>query len=293
MIKHLTWRIGAVTVTRLQEIEQIIPYDPVTPFFPQATVEALAELPELKPDYVTDDGALRLSIHTLLVDAPGLRLVVDTCVGNDRPRAFITEEPLQTPFLENMESLGWSPDRVDAVICTHMHVDHVGWNTRLVDGLFIPTFPNARYYFGREEFEHFRKTETGEVAIIAADSINPVIEAGLARFVETNHRFSDEISLIPTPGHTPGHVSVAIESMGERALISGDFVHHPCQMARPGWMTPWEHDHEQSLETRLSLFSDLADSGDLLIGTHFAAPTAGHVERNGGAFRFTGWKSGS
>ena len=283
----MQWQIGAVTVTRLQEIEQIIPYNCAAPFFAEATPEALEELPELKPDYVTAQGALRLSIHTLLVDAPGLRLVVDTCVGNDRPRQFICEEPLQTAFLENMAALGWPPETVDAVICTHMHVDHVGWNTRLVDGAFVPTFANALYYFAETEYAFFRENQTTEAAEIAADSINPVVDAGLARFVAANHRFSAEISLLPTPGHTAGHVSVAIESMGQRAIISGDCVHHPCQMARPGWMTPWEHDRAQSLKTRLSLFSDLADSGDLLIGTHFAAPTAGRILRENGAFRFT------
>ena len=287
MSQPLQWQIGAVTITRLQEIEQIIPYNPVTPFFAEATPEALARLPDLKPDFVTQDGALRLSIHTLLVDAPGLRLVVDTCVGNDRPRAFICEEPLQTAFLENMAALGWPPESVDAVICTHMHVDHVGWNTRLVDGVFVPTFAHAAYYFAEAEYAHFRQSQTAEDAAIAADAIAPVVDAGLARFVATDHRFSPEIRLLPTPGHTAGHVSVVIESMGHRAIISGDCVHHPCQMARPGWMTPWEHDRAQSLETRLALFADLADSGDLLIGTHFAAPTAGRVVRENGAFRFT------
>lgn len=287
MDEYLSWKIGAVTVTRLQEIEQIIPYNPVTPFFPDATAEALAEMPELKPNFVTEEGAIRLSIHSLLVEAPGLRLVVDTCVGNDRPRDFICEEPLQTAFLEKMAALGWTPDSVDAVICTHMHVDHVGWNTRLVDGAFVPTFPKAAYYFAKAEYAHFRQTEAGERATIAKDAINPVVDAGLARFVEADHRFSDEVRLLPTPGHTPGHVSVVIESLGARAVISGDCVHHPCQMPRPNWMTPWEHDPKQVLETRLALFADLADSGDLFIGTHFASPTAGHVVRDGDGFRFS------
>lgn len=284
----LRWRVGAVTVTRLREITLTIPYDPVHPFLPEATPAALAAHPELRPHHVTAAGALRLSSHALLVDAPGLRLVVDTCVGNDRAREFICAEPLRTDFLDRMRTLGWAPESVEAVLCTHLHVDHVGWNTRLVDGVFTPTFPNARYCFARAEFEHFMSAPAGEAAVVAADSIAPIIKAGLAHLVEPTHRFTPEISLLPTPGHTIGHVSVLIESDGERAVITGDAIHHPCQMAHPDWLTPWEFDRAQALATRRALLDDLADRGTRLIGTHFPAPTAGWVTRAGDVYAFVG-----
>jgi glyoxylase-like metal-dependent hydrolase (beta-lactamase superfamily II) len=290
--QDLQWTVGKVTVTRLLETELVIPYNPVTPFLADATPEALAAIPDMSPHFVTPEGALRLSIHALLIDAPGLRLVVDTCVGNDRARAFINDEPLQTRFLENMEALGWAAETVDAVVCTHLHVDHVGWNTRLVDGAFVPTFPKARYCFARDEYVQFMAEveaasgPTAEKATIHDDAVRPVVDAGLVHLVACDHQFTSEIRLLPTPGHTAGHVSVLIESEGQRAIISGDAVHHPCQLNQPAWMTPWEHDPAQALETRVALFDDLADSPTRLIGTHFAAPTSGFVVRDADGFRF-------
>jgi glyoxylase-like metal-dependent hydrolase (beta-lactamase superfamily II) len=141
------WTIGKVSITKLPEIEIVIPYNADAPFLPDATPEALARIDGVCPNYITHDGALRMSFHALLVDAPGLRLVVDTCIGNDRAREYLCEEPLQTGFLEDLTAVGWPPDSVDAVLCTHMHVDHVGWNTRLENGAWVPTFPNATYFF--------------------------------------------------------------------------------------------------------------------------------------------------
>lgn len=284
MTDNLSWTVGDVSITRLQEIELPVPYNPAWPFLPDATPAALAEIPGLEP-YITADGGLILSFHALLVDAPGLRLVVDTCFGNDREHAYLGKA-LQTDFLERMESLGWAPDSVDAVICTHMHFDHVGWNTRLEDGRFVPTFPRARYLVCDREYEHFTANLAGDDITLHAQALQPVADAGLLRRVAPDHRLSPEVSLLPTPGHTIGHVSVAIESRGQRALISGDFLHHPCQLPRPHWNTTFEHDPVQSVATRLSVLDELATSGTLLIGTHFPAPTAGHVVSDGKAWTF-------
>jgi glyoxylase-like metal-dependent hydrolase (beta-lactamase superfamily II) len=265
----------------------LLPYNKDVPFLVDATPEALEKIPGMKPDFVTQDGALRLSYHSLLVDSPNLRVVVDTCVGNDRPRQFITEVPLQTHYLKELNELGWSPDSVDVVLCTHMHVDHVGWNTRLVDDEFVPTFPNAEYLFAKTEFDHFSNLfHEEEQKVIFNDSIKPILDAGLEKFIQTDHRLSDELYLLPTPGHTPGHVSVVIESEGERAIISGDAIHHPCQMPNTHWMTAWEYDAKQALLTREKLLKDLSKTQDLLIGTHFAAPTAGKVCVENGRFIF-------
>jgi glyoxylase-like metal-dependent hydrolase (beta-lactamase superfamily II) len=285
----LSWKVGAVTVTRIVEIEVPIAYNAARPFLPGASPEALAAIPWLHPHYVTPEGHLKLSIHALLVEAPGLRLVVDTCVGNDRPRSFMGGRPLATDFLQHFEATGWTREGVDAVVCTHLHVDHVGWNTMLQDGQWVPTFPKARYLIGRTEHAHWSAEGDAEQQQILADSIQPVFDAGLIDLVEMDHRLSDEVRLVPTPGHTPGHVSVMIESQGERAMITGDMTHHPCQLAHPEWSPPFDSDPMASAAMRRGVFEDLADQPVLVIGTHYAAPTAGHVKRDGGAFRFDGW----
>jgi len=284
----LSWKVGAVTVTRVVELELPVPYNAAQPFLAEATPEALGVHGWLYPDYVTPEGHLRLSIHALLVEAPGLRLVVDTCIGNDRPRGITGGQPLATGFLKAFADAGWTREGVDAVVCTHLHVDHVGWNTMLVDGKWVPTFPKARYLIGRAEHAHWSAEDEGETPQILADSVQPIFDAGLVDLVEMDHVISPELRLVPTPGHTPGHVSVAIDSEGQRALITGDFTHHPCQMAHPEWSPPFDSDPKAAGVMRRQMFADMADQPVLVIGTHYAAPTAGHVKRDGDAFRFEG-----
>ena len=286
----LTWKVGAVTVTRIVEIELPVPYSEARPFLAEARPEVLKTIPWLYPDYVTEDGSLRLSIHALLVEAPGLRLVVDTCIGNDRPRSLLGGQALATGFLDQLTAAGWSRESVDHVICTHLHVDHVGWNTMLVDGKWVPTFPKARYLIGAREHAHWSAHEDDEQQAILSDSVQPIFDAGLAQLVEMDHRLSAEVRLIPTPGHTPGHVSVMIESEGQSAMSTGDAVHHPCQLAHPDWSPPFDSDGKASAVMRRQMFEDTADKPILVIGTHFAAPTAGHVVRDGQGYRFKGFE---
>src|SRR5438445_454765 len=163
---------------------------------------------------------------------------------------------------------------------------HVGWTTMLVVGRWVPRFPNARYPVGRVTYAHWTSQhEREDRAAILADSVAPVWDAGLVDLVETDHRISDEISLVPTPGHTPGHVSVRISSCGEEALITGDFMHHPCQIARPEWSSTADSDPVLARQTRERMVTGLADRPTLVIGTHFAGRTAGRVGHDGNAFR--------
>jgi glyoxylase-like metal-dependent hydrolase (beta-lactamase superfamily II) len=155
----------------------------------------------------------------------------------------------------------------------------------LVDGKWVPTFPNARYLIGRREYEHWNAEQDAENQQILSDSVRPVLEAGLAELVELDHRISPEIRLIPSTGHTPGHVCVRIDSGGEAAVITGDMSHHPCQLAHPDWSPRFDSDPAQSAATRARLFAEWADQPILVIGTHYAAPTAGHIRRDGAAFR--------
>jgi glyoxylase-like metal-dependent hydrolase (beta-lactamase superfamily II) len=281
-----SWQIGDVTVTRIVEFETRIPWREQSPFIAEATPAALAGIPWLAPHYVTPEGHLRSSVHALLVDAPNLRLVVDTCIGNDKPRRLTGGHALQTRFLEGFEAAGWKRERVDVVVCTHLHVDHVGWNTMLADGKWVPTFPRARYLFARAEFEYWQQYPEAEQQALMNDSIRPIFDAGLADLVATDHVLSPEIRLIPTPGHTPGHVSVEIRSAGARALITGDFIHHPCQIARPEWCVPFDEDRDAALEMRRQMLEALADQPTLMIGTHFATPAAGCVRRDEATYRF-------
>jgi glyoxylase-like metal-dependent hydrolase (beta-lactamase superfamily II) len=209
------WRIGEVTITKIVELE-------VTGgsrfILPQATPEAILPIGWLQPDFADERGRLRMSIHALVVEAPGRRIVVDTCLGNDKEnRRIPTWNGLQTSLLADLAVAGYPRETIDTVICTHLHVDHVGWNTMLVDGRWIPTFPRARYLMGRVEHGHWTtQHEREDMAAVLADSVAPVWGAGLVDLVETDHRLSDEISFVPTPGHTPGHVSVQIASRERR-----------------------------------------------------------------------------
>ncbi|HEV8032866.1 MAG TPA: MBL fold metallo-hydrolase [Stellaceae bacterium] len=283
------WRIGRVTVTKIVELE-------VTGgsrfILPQATYEEILPIGWLQPHFADERGRLKMSIHALVVETPDRRIVVDTCLGNDKQnRRIPTWNNLQGPFLADLAAAGYPRESIDTVLCTHLHVDHVGWNTMLVDGTngtktWVPTFPKARYLMGRIEFAHWQsQRERDDMAAIFADSVKPVHEAGLVDLVENDHRVCDEISLVPTIGHTPGHVSVRIRSAGEEALITGDFMHHPCQIARPDWSSTADSDPHQARRTRERMLKDLSERPVLVIGTHFAGATAGHIVRDGDVYR--------
>jgi glyoxylase-like metal-dependent hydrolase (beta-lactamase superfamily II) len=280
----MKWRIGKVTVTKIVELEAT---GGSRFLLPQATREAVLPIAWLFPHFADEAGRLKMSIHALVIETPTRRIIVDTCLGNDKENRPIPGwNRLQTRFLADLAAAGYPRERIDTVLCTHLHVDHVGWNTMLRDGRWVPTFPHARYLFGRVEFAHWAE-EGGraDMAAVLADSVRPIVDAGLADFVETDHRVCEEVDLVPTAGHTPGHVSVRIRSGGEEALITGDFMHHPCQIARPEWSSTADSDPEQARRTRAAMLARLAGAPVLVLGTHFAGPTAGRIVRDGEAFR--------
>ena len=284
----LSWTIGDVKITRVDQIESpFIPTGGKGPMGEDGTPDNIKTIAWLVPHFANEHGHVRMSVHALLVEAPGMWLVVDTCVGNDKPRGNPFFNKMQTAFLDEFAKAGWTRERVDAVVCTHMHVDHVRWNTMLQDGAWIPTFPNARYLLGKTEWAHWsgEDDDRAEQRQILSDSVQPLFDAGLVDLVETDHRISDHVRLIPTPGHTPGHVSVVIESRGERAVITGDAVHHPCQIAHPEWSSGFDSDQSLSRRTRRDFLAQFADDKTLVIGTHFASPTAGRLVRVGEGYR--------
>lgn len=285
-----SWKIGEVSITRIVEHESL--FD-MPMMFPKATMEALARLPWLWPEFLTPEAQGILSVHALVVEAPGCRILVDTCIGNDKNRApFENATRMQTSFLEDLKAAGFPPESFDFVICTHMHFDHVGWNTMLKDGEWVPTFPNARYLIAQREYDQWRidsqkppASDFDQVQVLAfADSMKPVLDAGLVDLVEEGHVICDAVRLVPTPGHSAGHVSVLIESGGESAVITGDMTHHPCQLAHPDWGMPLDFDDAQAIDARRRIFSQAADENVLVIGTHWAGRTASYIRREGQAF---------
>ena len=282
----LRWQVGEARITRV--LECIDDSDVMSFVLPQATPEALSTIPWLAPHFVNEKGALILSIHALVIETADRRILVDTCLGNDKERSLPSWNRRDGPFLRDLERAGYPPESIDTVLCTHLHVDHVGWNTRWDGERWIPTFPNARYLIARTEWEHWDQNPEAEgVGPVLTDSVRPIFEAGLADLVETNHRVSDEVELAPTPGHTPGHVSVWVRSNAEQAVITGDMIHHPCQIAHTDWASAVDSDAEQGTKSREQLLATCADQPILVIGTHFATPTAGHVVRDDGRYRLS------
>lgn len=280
-----TWKVGGVTITSVVESQTKLP---VGFLFPEAPADAIRSIAWLKPHFADEDGQVFIAVQALVVRTRDTLIVVDTCVGNDRKgRVLPTWDNLQTSFLEDLGAAGIDRAKVDVVLCTHLHPDHVGWNTMLVNGRWVPTFPNARYLIGKTEFEYWNaQRETPELSAVFEDAIDPILSAGLYTMVDERHRICAEVSLVPTPGHTPGHVSVRIESESERALITGDFIHHPCQMAYPDWKEFADADPWQSRKTRNAALAACADQPILVVGTHFPAPAGGLVIREREAYRF-------
>ena len=277
-----SWEVGDVRITSIVEMELPLPVELV---LPRGTAGSVLAQPWLRPDFATDDGLIHLRIQLLVVESRGRRIAIDTCVGNDKDRTTEFFHHMQLPFLDDMVAAGFPPESIDTVVCTHLHQDHVGWNTRWVDGEWVPTFPNARYLIGRIESEHWDAYGIHEDGDVYGDSVRPVIEAGLVDLVEFGHRVTDEVVMEPTPGHSPGHQSVHIISGGAQALITGDVMHHPLQCADPDLESGFDSDVEAARATRRALLARYAGTDVLVIGTHFGGRGAGHLVADGDAWR--------
>ena len=276
----MKWHIGDVTITQFVEIET---YGGKEYILPQATPEALRKLAWLCPHFADAAGRIRMSIHSFLVETPTRRIIVDTGMGNDKQRR---SQPAwngrKGRFLEHLAAAGCPADTIDTVLCTHLHVDHVGWNTVLVDGRWVPTFRHARYLMGRVEFDYWKDVRDPGAAAIFDDSIRPVASAGLVDLIDAGHHVCNEFSVIATPGHSPGHFSIHVSSRGEDALLLGDVAHHPCQMAHLDWCSTIDFDSQQSIRTRNELFSRFAGRPTLILAGHFVGGT---IVRDREAFR--------
>ncbi|MGB3508887.1 MAG: MBL fold metallo-hydrolase [Microcoleaceae cyanobacterium] len=279
----MSWKIGDVAITPIIELDLSVE---ASFTLPEATPENLApDFDWLQPHFVDPDGKLKFRVQALLVESCGHKIIIDTCVGNEKERTTPEFNQLDGPFLDEIAKSGFDRGEVDIVVCTHLHYDHVGWNTMKVDGKWIPTFPNARYQIARPEFEYCRNQKEGSWAQTFGDSVAPVFEAGLVDLVECDYQITPELQLFPTPGHTPGHCSVAISSRGQEALITGDVMHHPCQCAHPEWECVADTFPHQAEMTRRQFLERVGDRSILAIGTHWSAPHPVRIVKHK-----TGWK---
>lgn len=291
----MAWQVGAAVIEAVTETETVAP---VGVFFRLPDVDLTPYRSWLTP-FLTPKGHIRMVVQAMLLSVDGLRIVVDTCVGNGKNLGPMvpTFNDLDTPFLENLTAAGFAPDDVDLVICTHLHTDHVGWNTMLLDGEWVPTFPKARYVMSRADIDHWRGAEASFVAPGTPGmndlvnpfevSVEPLLERGVVDAIEPTYQVSASVSLIATPGHTPGHVSVRIDSNGSHALITGDMVHSPVQLVRPEWSSLADGDPDEARRTRERMCEQLSNQDVLIVGTHFPSPTAGRLVTDAtGEWRF-------
>ncbi|MBX4177374.1 MBL fold metallo-hydrolase [Streptomyces geysiriensis] len=284
-----SWTVGDTTVHRIDET--LLPPATGPWLLPGATPEVVTRQDWLRPDFADDDGVLRLGSHSFALTTGGLRVVVDTGIGNGKTRANPAWHDLRTDYPLRLTAAGFPPDTVDLVILTHLHTDHVGWNTTRTDDGWVPTFPNARYVVSRAERDFWAGYAMDEPRRqMFRDSVHPVEDAGLLDAVEVPAEGTDlapGLRLLPTPGHTPGHVAVRVGGPGGGALVTGDCVHHPVQLAHPELGSCVDIDPALAASIRRSLLASLAGTDTLVLGTHFPPPTAGRVVADGDAYRLT------
>ena len=286
-----TGKIGNITWHRIVEAEG--PEFDINFLLPDAPAEAINVYRDWMEPRFLEPGTNKLIMATqsYLLRTVHHNILIDTCVGNDKERRFYPPWSGQsdTKFVDNLHATGLSVDDIDFVICTHLHADHVGWNTRLLEGCWVPTFPNARYVFAKSEYEFWvdlnkkgKKYSDGCID----DSVLPLVEAGLVDIVSDDYQFNESIWFERTPGHTPGHVSIRIRSNGANAIIAGDVLHTPLQLREPRWSAIGCSDRLKSAETRCAFLERYCETDTLIMPEHFPSPSVGYIRRDGASFRF-------
>lgn len=265
----------------------------IFPAFDECAFEA--ERHWLEPwSFDAASGRLLMSLHSYVIRTARHTILVDTCVGNDKNRPDTKAWHMRDGrFLSDLAALGVAPEAVDFVLCTHLHVDHVGWNTRLDDGRWVPTFPNAKYLFHRVEYDYWESHEMADDVGAGMtrresfqDSVLPVVEAGQAELVDGDYAIDDALQLEPSPGHSPGHVFLNLESPDASAVFTGDVMHHPLQIAFPTWNSRYCHDAARSRATREAIVERCADTSTVVLAAHFPSPVAGRIISTGTRHRF-------
>lgn len=277
-------RIGDVTIDAV--IERDGPWRKPEDFFPgfdKATFDG--HIPSMEPEvYDKALGMLVMTYQTFVVRTPKSTILIDTCTGEDKGHPAPFDFPGKERWRDELFALGVTYESVDYVFCTHLHIDHTGWNTTLRDGRWVPTFPNARYIFHKGEYaaweaEHAKGANPP--GTVFRDNCLPIVEAGQALLVDDDYVLDDLITLTPTPGHSPCHCCVNISSNGQKAVVTGDMMHHAIQCREPDWSVSPDWDQAEAARSRRKFLSAVAGTDTLLLPIHFPAPTAGHVTTDG------------
>ena len=280
-------QVGDIEVARVVESQG--PMFGAETFFPDATPAALeAEYDWMLPDLFDPESNRYISCVQGFVFRTGHHTVlIDTCVGNDKSgRRRDDWNNGAWPYLDNLRGAGFDPGDIDVVMCTHLHVDHAGWNTRLENGRWVPTFPNAKYLMTATELAALgerRENAHPQYKALYEDSVLPVIESGQSVTVEMDHEIDGHVRLEPSPGHTPGHVSVRIGAADALAIATGDMIHHPIQAVYPAWNSRACEDEDLARQTRRAFFERNCDTGTWVLPAHFHPC---RITRRGEAFRF-------
>lgn len=290
--------LGNIQIDRIAEVETMY-MDPQWMYYNIEKEHLLRHKDALGPLNIHPETLqLGLSFHSYLIRTNGLNILVDTCNGNHKqrlPKMPFYHNLQADTYLGNLNRLGLRPEDIDIVMCTHLHTDHIGWNTYLRDGEWVPTFPKARYVMARQEFDHFNRLFAASPAYPVGhgsfeDSVLPVVRSGLADFVDMNHLVAGELGngvwMEPAVGHTPGHVTIHAKGGGRESIMTGDILHHPILFLEPSLATKHDVDKETCDMTRQRILERLADTDDVLLTGHFCAPTSGRVMSCAHGFKF-------
>ncbi|WP_315778312.1 MULTISPECIES: MBL fold metallo-hydrolase [unclassified Bradyrhizobium] len=281
----LTFSVADTTIHRI--IEQETTFLPAREMFPELTPEMLAaERSALQAAGALDaQDTLILCFQSYVVRTPHHTILIDSCIGNDKPRARpVWNMKTDDTYMRALATAGVSVDDIDVVMCTHLHTDHVGWNTRLDNGRWVPTFPNARYVFAQREYDYWVAQNAKAEVPPFADSVLPVVEAKRADIVKDGFAIGDHVRLLPTPGHTPGHVAVAVGKGKDDAVFSGDLMHSPLQLGLPELSPKFDVDPAQAAATRRTFLDRYCDTATLCCTAHFPSPSVGRIRRKGDGF---------
>jgi glyoxylase-like metal-dependent hydrolase (beta-lactamase superfamily II) len=280
--------LGDVTIQRI--VEGQAPFADPLKFFPSLTPEVLAENRHWLEPHALDPatGRLQLSLHSFVVRTRHHNVLIDTCIGNHKDRGVKSQFHMMASdtYMRSLAAAGLGVEDIDFVLCTHLHFDHVGWNTRLENGRWVPTFPKARYVFSKAEYDYWMGEHRAKPITSMDDSVLPVVEAGRADLVKNDHQVCEHVELLPTPGHTPDHCAVRVRSGGGEALLTGDLTHSPLQLRYPELGTRADYDQEQGSRTRRTFFERGLDAGALVCTMHYPNRPSGYLERWGEGFRF-------
>lgn len=281
----LKYSVGDLTIHRI--IEQETTFLPALDLLPGLTPEVLAEnRPWMKQaKALNDEDVLILCFQSYVIKTPHHTILVDSCIGNDKPRPRPAwNMKSDDTYMRALDGAGVSVDDIDFVMCTHLHVDHVGWNTRLENGRWVPTFPKARYVFAKQEFDYWTEQNANAEVAPFADSVLPIVEAKRHEVVGNDHQIGDHLRILPTPGHTPGHVAFTFGRGKDDAVFSGDLMHSPIQTLYPEMSVKFDVDAAQAATTRRSFLERYCDTETLCCTAHFPSPSVGKIRRKGNGF---------